>query len=188
LRRPTGKLREADVLAFVLEAMDELERETLRSVRALAPDAVVVRFRRSLDGIFPVGERRVPSPALGHDAPVALVTGVGAPSRVERLLAASGARIVLHASFPDHARFREDDLARALDRAERAGATQALVTEKDEARWPRDVRAPIPVRVLRTRLEPLDPVDPRLLGLVSAGGASGGHAVGLTPSGASRPS
>jgi hypothetical protein len=39
----------------------------------------------------------------------------GAPARVERLVAASGARIVHHASS-DHARFQEDDLSRALER------------------------------------------------------------------------
>jgi tetraacyldisaccharide-1-P 4'-kinase len=113
---------------------------------------------------------------------------VGAPERVERLVAASGARIVHHASFPDHARFAEDDLARALERGLAAGATEALITEKDEARWPRSFDPPLPVHVLRTRLAPLDPVEPHLDGIVPPGGAAHGDALGSMPSLATRPS
>ena len=116
------------------------------------------------------------------------MTGVGAPARVERLVAASGARIVHHASFPDHARFQEDELVRALERAALEGATEALITEKDEARWPRLLHPRIPVRVIRTRLTPLDPVGPHLDDIAPLGGAARGDAVGFVPSGATRSS
>jgi tetraacyldisaccharide 4'-kinase len=188
LRRPPGTLREAHVLAFVLEPGDQVEEAVLRAVRALAPQAAVLRFRRSLDRVTALGERNMPSGMLAPGAPVSLVTGVGAPARVERLVAASGARIVHHASFPDHARFQEDELARALERAASEGATEALITEKDEARWPRSLNPPVPVRVIRTRLTPLDPVEPHLDDIVPLGGAARGDAVGFVPSGATRSS
>lgn len=188
LRRPTGTLREAHVIAFVLEPGDEVEEETLRVVRARAPQAAVLRFRRSLDLVTSLGERNTPAGRPLPGAPVALVTAVGAPARVERLVAASGARIVHHASFPDHARFQEDELFRALERAARAGAVEALITEKDEARWPRPLNPPLPVRVIRTRLTPLDMVEPHLDGIVPLGGAVHRDAVGFLPSGATRPS
>jgi tetraacyldisaccharide 4'-kinase len=188
LRRPPGTLREAHVLAFVLEPGDEVDEAALRAVRARAPRAAVLRFRRSLDRVTGLGERNTPSGRLAPAGPVALVTGVGAPARVERLVAASGARIVHHASFPDHARFQEDALARALERAALEGATEALITEKDEARWPRSLHPPIPVGVIRTRLTPLDPIEPHLDDIAPLGGAARGDAVGFVPSGATRSS
>jgi tetraacyldisaccharide 4'-kinase len=188
LRRPPGLLREAHVLALVLEPGDEVLAPALRVARARAPQAAVLRFLRSLDRVTSLGERNASSGGLPPGGPVALVTGVGAPARVERLVAASGARIVHHASFPDHARFQEDELSRALERAALAGAAEALITEKDEARWPRAFDPPIPVRVIRTKLTPLDPIEPHLDGIVSPGGAVPGDAVGFVPSGATRSS
>lgn len=186
LRRPLGTLQEAHVVAFVLEPGDEIDEAVFRAIRARAPRAAILRFRRSLDCRTALGDRSAPAATLTPGAPVALVTGVGAPERVERLVAASGARIVHHASFPDHARFQEGDLARALERGASAGAAEALITEKDEARWPRSFHPPLPVRVLRTRLTPLDPVEPHLEGIVPAGGASRGDALGFKLSGATR--
>jgi tetraacyldisaccharide 4'-kinase len=188
LRRPLGTLREAHVLVFVLEPGDEIDEATLRVVRARAPQAAVLRFRRSCDRLSSPGERDGSAAGLLPGTPVALVTGVGAPARVERLVAASSARIVHHASFPDHARFREDELSRALDRAALAGAVEALITEKDEARWPRPFHPPIPVRVIRTVLTPLDPVEPHLDGIIPFGGAARGDGVGFVGSGVTRSS
>ncbi|HET9940910.1 MAG TPA: tetraacyldisaccharide 4'-kinase [Candidatus Eisenbacteria bacterium] len=188
LRRPPRTLREAHVVAFVLEPGDEIGDATLRAVREHAPRAAVLRFRRSLDRRTPLARHDDLADASLSGKTVALVTAVGAPERVERLVAASGARVVHHASFPDHARFREDDLARALERGASAGASEALITEKDEARWPHSLRASLPVHVLRTRLTPLDPVEPHLVGLVPAGGAVSRDALGFTSSGATRSS
>ena len=186
LRRPRSTLRVADVLAFVLEPGEELPPEALESARAFASSAAVLRFRRSLAQVSPVGDRLSSSTRPGPDAPVALVTGVGAPARVERLVRASGWRVVSHAAFPDHARWAEADLARALEHAAREGAGHARITEKDEARWPRRLRGPIPVAVLRTKLTPLDPIGTHLDALVPAGGAGRGDGLGLAPSGGAR--
>ena len=188
LRRPASTLDEAHVVAFVLEPGDEIDGATLGAVRERAPRAAVVRFRRSLDRRTPLGDRGASAIMPLTGAAVALVTGVGAPERVERLVTASGARIVHHASFPDHARFAEDALERALERGASAGATEVLITEKDEARWPGAWSGALPVHVLRTRLLPLDPIEPHLDVIVPAGGAARGDALGFMPSGATRSS
>ncbi|HZV91147.1 MAG TPA: tetraacyldisaccharide 4'-kinase [Candidatus Nitrosocosmicus sp.] len=188
LRRPPAMLREADVVAFVLEPGDEIDDATRSAVRERAPRAALLRFRRSLDRRTALGGHGAPATTSLSGTPVALVTGVGAPERVERLVAASGARIVHHASFPDHARFREADLARALERGASAGAREALITEKDEARWPGSFHPSLPVHVLRTRLTPLDPIEAHLDGIVPAGGAARGDALRSMPSGATRSS
>ena len=186
LRRPRSTLRAADVVAFVLEPGEELAPDALESARAHAPSAAVLRFRRSLARVSPVGDLRSSSPGPGPDGAVALVTGVGAPARVERLVRASGWRIVSHAAFPDHARWTEAELTRALERAAGEGAGQVLITEKDEARWPRRLEGPIPVAVLRTKLTSLDPIGPHLDPLIPPGGAGRGDGLGLAPSGGAR--
>lgn len=152
LRRPLRTLSEATAIAFVLEGADErVPESTLAAVGRLAPRAAVVRFRRALLG---------PAPATGTRA--ALVTGVGAPERVTRFARAAGYDVVAHEAFPDHARVGAGRLRAALARAASRGAAVALLTEKDEHRWAIPADAPLPCRVLRATIEPLDPVEPLL--------------------------
>jgi tetraacyldisaccharide-1-P 4'-kinase len=85
------------------------------------------------------------------------MTGVGAPRRVAAFAAASGYSVVADASFPDHARVGPERLRAAMLHASRRGAEVILITEKDEHRWALPSDPPLPVRVLRTGLTPLDP-------------------------------
>src|SRR5262249_45034646 len=103
-----------------------------------------------------------------------ILSGVGAPERLTRFARASGIPVVLHAAFPDHARWTEDALRRAAKDAARAGAETLLITEKDEPRWPRGLTLPLPVRVLRTSLVPLDDPGDALAALRAAVAASPG--------------
>jgi len=168
LRRPASTLQEAGVVAFVLEeGAEEVPAATLAWARGLAPRAQVLRFRRVLDGISDVRARAVESwrPEIG---PAVLVSAVGSPGRLERFARGAGIEVVFHASFPDHARFRISALERAIGRAASSGARSVLITEKDEVRWPEEFRPPIPVRVIRTSLRALDPVDAALRPLRAA--------------------
>jgi tetraacyldisaccharide 4'-kinase len=159
LRRPAATLREANVIAVVLEAEDEdVPAETVAWVRALAPRAPLLRFLRCLDGTSSIGGHTV-EPWTRPASPFALLSGVGSPARVERFARSHGIDVVFHAAFPDHAAWNASEVERALRAAARAGATGALITEKDEPRWPEGVRPPIPTRVLRTSLRAIDPVD-----------------------------
>ncbi len=165
LRRPESTLHEASVIAFVLEEEgEEVPRITLEWVAGRAPRALVLRFRRVLEGISRVGERRAGPEIPGPD-PVALLSGIGAPERLTRFARGAGIQVVRHAAFPDHARWGRFQLRDALRAAAGAGARIALITEKDEPRWPEGLEEAIPVRVLRTRLLPLDPVDGAIAGL-----------------------
>jgi hypothetical protein len=94
-----------------------------------------------------------------------------------------------HASFsPTTPDFARPTLARALESGASAGAREALITEKDEARWPGSFHPSLPVHVLRTRLTALDPIEAHLDGIVPAGGAARGDALRSMPSGATRSS
>jgi tetraacyldisaccharide 4'-kinase len=172
LRRPPETLREADVVAFILEGGGVPER-TLDWARRAAPRARLLRFRRILLGVTRAGEwagvdagergaTRAPGDASRASGETvgraALITAVGDPNRVAAFAEQAGIRVVDYVSFPDHARVGPERLRRAMTLAARRGAEVALITEKDEHRWALPYDPPIPVRVLRTGLEPLDPV------------------------------
>jgi tetraacyldisaccharide 4'-kinase len=176
LRRPPSTLREAAVMAFVLDETGEgLTRETLAWASAAAPAAAVLRFRRLLVGISEVGGRAIERWDPGRSA--AILSGVGSPERLTRFARSAGIEVVSHDAYPDHARWSAAELEGPLRAAARAGAAIALITEKDEPRWPAGVDSPIPVRVLRHALKPVDPVD-ALLERVLAPAAPGRAAEG----------
>ena len=170
LRRPPRTLASATVVAFLLESEDERVPESTSSLVArFAPRAQVVRFRRMLRGLSPIGDARVaPWPADG--AAAGLLTAVGSPARVERFARAAGIAVAGHEAYPDHAAAPPDRLRTSLERLRAGGASVALVTEKDEHRWIFPDPLPIPVRVLRTGVSPLDPVDRLLEALRRAAG------------------
>jgi tetraacyldisaccharide-1-P 4'-kinase len=70
--------------------------------------------------------------------------------------------VLAHSAFPDHARWNASSLRPALERARRERAEVILITEKDEVRWPPGIDPSIPVRVIRTGVRPLDPVEDAL--------------------------
>jgi len=180
LRRPLATLDEAAVIALLDEAETDAPTPPpfLSRLRAHAPRARVIRFRRRLVGITGIGAFEASPPDGSAETrstglrPAGIVSGVGAPERLTRFARASGIQVASHATFPDHARWTEDALRGAARDAARTGAEVLLITEKDEPRWPRGLTVPLPVRVLRTSLVPLDPVDEALAGLRGAVAAS----------------
>jgi len=173
MRRPAATLREATRIVFLHEESGEMIPESTRSLLAReAPGVPVSRFRRTLLGTTPPRAGKSPEP-LARGARVALVSGIGAPSRLTRFIVGAGADVRLHAAFPDHARWSRASLKAALVRARREGAEVALITEKDEARWPARLDAALPVRVIRTGVVPLDPVEDALRSIRAAAAAAG---------------
>jgi tetraacyldisaccharide 4'-kinase len=142
MRRPASTLREATRVVFLHEEPHEpVPESTLAWLEATAPGVPLLRFRRTL---------REPLPARAR---VAVLSGVGAPQRLERFLRGAGAEILFHDAYPDHARWEPEALERSVRRAETAGATMILITEKDEPRWPARLETTLPVRVIRTSIE-----------------------------------
>jgi len=172
LRRPPSALEGATVIALILESDQErVPDSTLALAARLAPRAPVVRFRRTFLGVSPVGSSVV-APWTPEDGAAGLLTAVGSPARVERFATAAGISVAGHEAFPDHASPSPNRLLVALARLRARGATVALVTDKDEHRWLTPNESPLPVRVLRTGLLPLDPVSAllaRLRGSTSTG-------------------
>jgi tetraacyldisaccharide 4'-kinase len=175
LRRPVATLREGTRIVFLLEEPDEtIPDRTLAWIERWAPGIPRLRFQRTLEGATPVGGPGSPAP-LERGSRVALLSGVGAPSRLERFLRGAGVDVRLHLAYPDHARWRAGSLVASAGRARAAGADEILITEKDEPRWPARVRAALPVRVIRTGIRPLDPVDQALAPMLAAAARGGGR-------------
>jgi tetraacyldisaccharide 4'-kinase len=173
LRRPAPTLREASRVVFLLEEPGETVPEgTLAWVARTAPGVPVLRFRRTLESTTPVGEPENREPLPGG-ARIGLVSGIGAPSRLERFVRGAGFELCHHEVFADHARWSPALLERAIARARLEGAETVLITEKDEPRWPSGLRAGLPVRVIRAGLTPLDPVEEALRPLRAAAAAEG---------------
>ena len=187
LRRPAATLREATRLVFLLEEPGErITERTQAWIERVAPGIPVLRLQRTLRGTTAVGEpgKRDPLPPGSR---IALVSGIGAPSRLERFIRGAGADLRSHEAFPDHARWRPAALEAAIDRARLKGAETVLITEKDEPRWPADLGASLPVRVIRTGIVPLDPVEEALRPFRAAEADAGARAkAGPIPSEASR--
>jgi tetraacyldisaccharide 4'-kinase len=90
-------------------------------------------------GDLPVHIARLMPAAPPPSGPLIGFAGIAKPWKVERALDAAGAELVDFAPFPDHAAFREGDLAFLADRAERHGA-RLVTTEKDWFRLPAEWR------------------------------------------------
>jgi tetraacyldisaccharide 4'-kinase len=162
LRRPVSSLREAGRLVFLLEESGEgVPEPTLAWLARVAPGIPTLRLQRTLRGVVRPGGTGPPDP-LPRGARVAVVSGIGAPARLDRFLRAAGAEILFHAAFPDHARWSASSLRPTLARTRRDRAEMILITEKDELKWPPGLEPDLPVRVIRTSLSPLDPVEEAL--------------------------
>lgn len=124
-------------------------RETLRRGLARA-DAVVVLLPADAPGVdpallatfgdLPVHIARLTPAGPPPRGPVIGFAGIAKPWKVERALDAAGAELVDFAPFPDHAAFREGDLAFLADHAARQNA-RLVTTEKDWFRLPPEWRA-----------------------------------------------
>ncbi len=157
---PRGMLREpprhlARAHAVWLTHADLTREEDLRAirerVRRLAPEARVWEARHAATGLRPLAGRadEQPPAALSGKRVVAL-SSIGNPVAFERTLEQAGATVVGRARFPDHHRYRAEDL-RGLVSGEAQTAEWIVTTEKDAVRLPTTdtVR---PVWVLRVEL------------------------------------
>ena len=81
-----------------------------------------------------------PSDVAGRT--VVALAGIGRPEKFFATLEEAGARLLRTYAFPDHHPYREDELARPLAEAERAGA-MLVTTTKDWVRLPRALRTQI---------------------------------------------
>jgi tetraacyldisaccharide 4'-kinase len=92
-----------------------------------------------------------------QDAPrrAGLLSGVACPERLEADVRSLGVEVLAHSRYPDHHRFRAQELESAAQDARKRGADALVTTAKDAVRLP-EAALPLPLLVLSMRLELLD--------------------------------
>ncbi|MGA2849904.1 MAG: tetraacyldisaccharide 4'-kinase [Terracidiphilus sp.] len=122
LREPVEAARRATIIA--IPAPDDAP-EMEASLRAWGFAGPVWRLHR-----------RMQLPSLGGmgTGPVCAFCGIARPEQFFAGLEEGGLHIGARIAFPDHHSYTEADLERLLARAERAGATALITTEKDLVR------------------------------------------------------
>ena len=105
------------------------------------------RVRRRIEGFFTRDGRPQPAPRRPF-----LLAGIARPERFEADVRSQAADVAGSRFFPDHHRFRADELLGALEQARSRGADAVVTTAKDEVRLPEGEWDP-PVLVLRISAE-----------------------------------
>ena len=168
---PAGTLRErlsALGRAHLIAVSGEDEDAAGAAADALSQrfgPARVLRVRRRPGGFFDLAGGSVPVPPRAF-----LVTGIARPERVATDLRAQGTTVTGHAAFPDHHRFRPDEIESVRRQAETSGAGAIVTTAKDAVRLPVAL-SPLPVLVWRVRCV-VDDEDRFRLRLLEAGGGA----------------
>ena len=170
---PAGRLREPPEAARRADALI-VEAPGGAAAGAVAGELGVstwFRQRRSLGGPRPLAGSRAGTPAAGEGRVLA-VTGIAAPERFRKALAAAGFDVAGALAFADHHRFTPADARRIAARAAAREADLVLTTEKDAVRLaplaPFDFAvAAVPLRVAVT---PADRFRDWLLERVAAAG------------------
>jgi tetraacyldisaccharide 4'-kinase len=123
LREPLRALRRADALLVVDGPPPESDRAYLDR---FAPDAARFALSRPPRATRPIaGGASEPATNLAG-RPVGMLCGIARPAALAETLTQLGAQVVAERSFPDHHRFRRDDLRGLADEA-----PLWITTEKD---------------------------------------------------------
>jgi 3-deoxy-D-manno-octulosonic-acid transferase len=138
LREPLQGLRRADMFLITRSEISDLPRAIESALRCYNPKAPVFCAR--------VGPRAWVEHSTGREFPVAerpferagVICGLGNPLSFRRTLESLGVVAVDWVEFPDHHRYRPDELRRVAQQAATRGATVLVTTEKDAMNLPDD--------------------------------------------------
>jgi tetraacyldisaccharide 4'-kinase len=164
LREAPAALGRADLVMVSGEHEEDAEAARASIARRLGAERVF-RVRRAAAGFTDAGGADAVRPARAF-----LLTGIARPERVTADLHRQGIVVAGQATFPDHHRFREEDISVALRDAATAGADAIVTTLKDMPRLPSSAGSTIPLRVFRVRTEIED--EPRFRRRVLAAAAA----------------
>lgn len=84
---------------------------------------------------------------------VVTLAGIAAPMSFENSVSKMGARILSRERYPDHYRYRAQDIIDVINAADEQGADAILTTEKDAVRLPRLEYPKVPIYYMRMDIE-----------------------------------
>jgi tetraacyldisaccharide 4'-kinase len=177
LREPRSALARAQMLIVTRADARRNLTGLIEEIRQYAGPTPCLATDYAVDGLEELGSGAPHATEALQGRNVLAFAGIAAPERVAETLVAHGAIVRDVVAFPDHHVYRAWDLQAVTRRARAVGATLLVTTEKDavrlagpgaepSARGPvsgHDWEAPLPLWVLRVRLEPvpLPPTAPR---------------------------
>ncbi|MEB2345576.1 MAG: tetraacyldisaccharide 4'-kinase [Deltaproteobacteria bacterium] len=146
LRERLGEVRRADALLVVDGPLPERDAERLERA---APDAPRFAARRRPVSLRPLrgGAPRAPVWLAGR--PLGLLSGLARPAALRRTVQALGAQVTAERTFPDHHRYRPEDLRRL--------AGLWVTTEKDAVKILPSWCEGVDLQVLAIELELAEP-------------------------------
>lgn len=148
LREPVSSLRRAHVIVLT-----ERRSNSLPAVPALPPGIPIVRaVLTPHDLYFPMTGESLPPESLTEKR-VCAVAGIGDPEAFPLTIERLGAKVASFLVFPDHYPYAPSDLERITAQARRAGADIIVTTEKDGVKLRRIPPPPVPLAILRVRIE-----------------------------------
>ena len=151
LREPAANIRRAD---FIFITKSDGHTEALRArLRRMNDRAEIAECRhrpRFYKNAF-TGEV-LPLEAVSGMKVVTLA-GIAAPMSFENAVSGMGARILARERYPDHFRYRAQDILDVINAADELGAQAILTTEKDAVRLPRLEYPKVPIFYMRMDIE-----------------------------------
>jgi tetraacyldisaccharide-1-P 4'-kinase len=163
LREAPRQLRRADAVILTNgQRLPNQERRALgEQLRRLSPAAVLAEARHAARPLRRLGARGRGGAGVEEDSPeppllvrqrVLALSSLGNPEGFEQMLADRGAEVV-PARYPDHHRYRSEELAREAARARQEACALIVTTEKDAVKIDPGWANPTPVWVLPVALE-----------------------------------
>jgi 3-deoxy-D-manno-octulosonic-acid transferase len=140
-REPADGLARAHIAILTRVAASASPRGLERIVRQHNPTAPIFHART------------VPEPWTQPTRTVAGFCGIGSPQAFWNTLSDLGLDVRLKTAFDDHHRYSADEIVALARAAANAGAECLVTTEKDEVNLPQGVTWPIPLVVVRIRVE-----------------------------------
>jgi tetraacyldisaccharide 4'-kinase len=149
LREPLRALRRAHAILVIDGPLPPEDEDRLRR---FAPTARRFEARRRISGLRPLAGGPRESPQVLAGASVGLLAGIARPSSFRRSVEGLGARIAAERLFPDHHRYRREDLEGLSD-----ASPSWVTTEKDAVKLVPSWTGSADVRVLTLDVEVEEP-------------------------------
>lgn len=151
LREPASNIKRADFI-FITKSDGKTEalRARLKRMNARAEIAECRHRPRFYKNTF-TGDI-LPLDAV-KGMKVVTLTGIAAPLSFENSVVRMGGRILSRERFPDHYRYKAQDIINVINNADELGADAIFTTEKDAVRLPRLEYPKVPVFYMRMDIE-----------------------------------
>ncbi|MGB3977217.1 MAG: tetraacyldisaccharide 4'-kinase [bacterium] len=151
---PLGRLREtvdglirADIIVFSHTDISEPAENDLKWLHSQKNPTMIF-----FSSHVPVGIRKVwtdqEMDLSGENNRIALISSIGSPSGFKRTAEKFGLNIQYEKPFRDHKALTKAEWFEEIHNAQKMKCTHAVITAKDESRYPRNLNASLPVCVL----------------------------------------